>query len=110
MKYKIGQVLYRMNKKKQLAMTVAFLFLVELIYFITVILLMSLTGIVVSSFIIQIVGFILGVLYTTVFDSWLRLRMNRLNYEIQKVALEQRQLKRRVFKLEKEVMKYDNKQ
>lgn len=97
-----------MNKKKQFAITVAFLFLVELIYFAAVALLATLTGIAVSAIAIQFIGFILGVLYTTIFDSWLRLYINRLNYEIKKVKLEQKQLKRRVFKLEKEVFRYEN--
>lgn len=96
-----------MSKKKQFAITVAFLFLVELVYFIAVVLLTSLTGVVVSAFVIQTIGFILGILYTTVFDSWLRLYINRLNYKINKIELKQKQLDRRVFKLEKEVMKYE---
>lgn len=97
-----------MSKKKQLAITVAFLFLVELTYFVAVALLATFTGIAVSALAIQLIGFILGVLYTTVFDSWLRLYVNKLNYEIKKVKLEQKQLKRRVFKLEKEVFRYED--
>jgi len=97
-----------MNKKKQFAITVSFLFLFELIYFVGVLVVTMLTGISVSMLFVQIIGFILSVLYTTLFDSWLRIYANNLNYRIKKVELEQEQVKRKVFDIEKVVRKNEN--
>lgn len=92
-----------MNNKKRFFLTITVLVVVELVYFSLITLLKYVGNVDFNSAMVQVLGIMIVIIYTAVFDGWLRRYSARLEHRIASLEIAQKFTTKRLERIEERI-------
>jgi len=92
-----------MSSKKRFGIAITVLVALEIVYFSSVVLFTYIANVSLNILAVQLLGFAIAIVYTIIFDSWLRYYRRDLNKRITKLEIEQLRVNKKLKKIEDKI-------
>ena len=92
-----------MSSKKRFVIALSALLAIELVYFSLIVLFTYIANISFNILMVQVLGFLIAVLYTVIFDSWLRYYRHNINRRITYLEIEQLKMRKKLKRIEEKI-------
>ncbi len=92
-----------MSSKKRFVIALLALLAIELIYFSLIVVFTYIANISFNILMVQVLGFLIAVLYTVIFDSWLRYYRRNINRRITYLEIEQLKMRKKLKRIEEKI-------
>lgn len=92
-----------MSSKKRFVIALSALVAIEVVYFSLIVLFTYIANISFNILMVQVLGFLIAVLYTVIFDSWLRYYRRNINKRITYLEIEQLKMRKKLKRIEEKI-------
>lgn len=93
-----------MSSKKRFVIALSALIAIEIVYFSSIVLFTYISNISLNILMVQVLGFLIAVLYTIIFDSWLRYYRRNINRRITRLEIEQLKMRKKLKRIEDRII------